>query len=279
MVKQGGAQAVPPGTGVLLISSGRVPYLRACLSSLRRALPGPVDHICLVDTAQPALPTSVVRCALGLGHAGTALQVPGAPLRRAIEAGWEELAARGACTVLHVEEDFLFLRPLRLADLATVSRHPHHAQALLVRQRWYRKEFDHPSMLEFLRSTFLGEVTRSGLLELATFSFNPSVYDLARLRELAAGIEDDPTKDFEQQLAEAVWHSGLRTVVLPESRRIPDVLHLGAVVTTKHVALRARRRGGLAAGYVTVHGKRSAVVGARRLAGLSRRVRPRSSGT
>lgn len=277
MVAHGGEQEVPSDIGVLLISSGRAPYVRACLSSLRRALPGPVDHVCLVDTAQPALPASVVRSALRLGRDGAVLTLPEAPLRRAVEAGWEHLAARGARTVLHVEEDFLFLRPLPLAELARAAADPCHAQALLVRQRWYRKEFEHPSMLEFLRSTFLGELDAEGLLELATFSFNPSLYDLERIRDLARAIEDDTTKDFEQQLAEAVWRTGLRAVVVPEHRRVPDVLHLGAVVTKKHIALRARRRGGLAAGYVAVHGKRSAVVGARRLTELSarRRTRPR----
>jgi len=62
-------------------------------------------------------------------------------LAGAVQAAWTWALDTGVDHLLHVEEDFLFTSPVRLADLVWILDHaPHLAQVVLKRQAWSVEE-------------------------------------------------------------------------------------------------------------------------------------------
>lgn len=96
---------------LLLISDGREEYLERCERSIREMVPA-VDYFIRVDDADHRL-----------GFAG------------AIQEGWQRVLRTDAQLVFHVEQDFVFQRPVPLRDMAAVlAAQPHLVQLALLRQ-------------------------------------------------------------------------------------------------------------------------------------------------
>ena len=185
-------------------------------------------------------------------------------MRDGLEAGWNTLSAHEIARVFHVEEDFLFTRQLDIAQLSERAIPARCAQVLLVRQRWYSKEYEYRTMRQFYSQNFNGRIAGDQSIHLEQlFSFNPSLYDLQRILAIVVTIASPSTGNFEQKLSDEVLKRGMYTDIVDKDYRPPVTLHLGAVVTTKHNSI-PKRRGAIAIGYLAVHGKRAAIV-ARRL--------------
>lgn len=96
---------------LLLISDGRHEYLERCEASIVAMLPR-VDYFIRVDDTEHRL-----------GFAG------------AIQDGWARVLRTDADLVFHVEQDFVFDRPVPLREMATVlAEQPHLVQLALLRQ-------------------------------------------------------------------------------------------------------------------------------------------------
>lgn len=245
-------------TGLLIITSGRLFYLWPTCLSLRWALRERVANVCLVNTADQELPGRLLATAARLGARTIHLHIPGGGLRTAVEQGWEALEAAGTTHVLHVEEDFVFAKHLDLVDLTVALRPPATSQALLVRQRWYRKEHQHPSQRDFLKANFPlcspgSDLDDAGVVRVATFSFNPSLYALASIRDVAAGVSLDDPADFELAISAAATGRGLCASVAVATDRCPDVIHIGVVGTVLHRRISRHPKAVRVALYVAHH--------------------------
>lgn len=127
-----------PATTLLVFTDGRRDCMARTMASAAEALPE-LDHVVIVNDCP------------GLDYKAWLREVfPGAdhidplPHRRgfggAIQAGWDALPA-GTEWVFHLEDDFVFNRPVPLDDMATVLRvRPELVQMALRRQPWNDEE-------------------------------------------------------------------------------------------------------------------------------------------
>jgi len=146
----------PTTRGVLVVTTGRAPYLLGSLLSLAIQLTDRADRCVIVGDALP-LSARLVLKALGRRIATelVVLEQPNSSQEANLVAGWGAL--KHLEVVLHVEEDFVLLRRV---DLYTVGRilveDETISQLLLTRQRWYRAEHAYPSVRDLLLATFAG---------------------------------------------------------------------------------------------------------------------------
>ena len=249
----GHSVSINQGVSILITTAGRTPYIRLCLRSLQRALVRPVDHICVVNCDSLPVPSTLGRRATTLAGTCDIIELPGSGPLEGIRAGLQLLRERGARYVLHVEEDFRFKDKVDVALLAASLAEHDVVQVILPRQRWYRKEFAGRNLVEYVSKEF--GVTRSPLgdLRVPMWTFNPAVYEIDRLFEMAPIGPVAGFGDLEKIVHGLVRSSGLAALIPAAWVSHPAVQHLGVVTSTKHWAVRARRPGLVVPYYVGRH--------------------------
>lgn len=125
---------------LLVVTDGRDDYLARTLGSANEHLHGPVSERWMFDdTGDSAYRARLVERYPMFNHihAGRRQGFGGA-----IRAAWQHLAAHSAADwVFHLEQDFLFRRPVVLADLVeVVAERPYLVQMALRRQSWNAEE-------------------------------------------------------------------------------------------------------------------------------------------
>lgn len=164
---------------MLIVTDGRDDYLAHCIASANVHLSGPVTERWLYDdTGDAAYRARLFERYPSMRHInGGRRQGFGG----AIRAAWQQLAQHsGADWVFHLEQDFVFNRPVELAGLIEVmTRRPYLAQMALRRQSWNAEEEEaggvielHPEAYDEHRDT-LG---RAWLEHSLFWTTNPSLY-------------------------------------------------------------------------------------------------------
>jgi len=130
----------PPPIALLVMTDGRDYTLHRTIESARVQLRGNVVERWIHDDSGDG------RHAAELATRYRDFEVIAAPTRSgfggAIRRAWQHLhAVTGAAYVFHLEDDFVFPRPIELAALATIlDLRPHVAQVALRRQPWNAEE-------------------------------------------------------------------------------------------------------------------------------------------
>jgi hypothetical protein len=246
---------------LLLVTSGRTPYLWACTRSVERLAKLQFHYVCVVDTSPEGVSERCLTPVRRLSDRMEIIRMPGGHLRPALEAGWNALAVAQVTHVFHLEEDFVITRKIDFGTFTAIADLPGCAQVLLVRQRWYPKEFEASTMFSFYESVFLLDRGSDHTRLRSLFSFNPSVYRLDRILPIAEGVADGGV--FEQELSTAVGKEELWCWVSNATRRLPPVLHIGAVTTNRMRTMSRLPLVGRSFSYAAIHLKRAAVVSAR----------------
>jgi hypothetical protein len=162
---------------LLVMTDGRDDYLRRCLASLDN-VHGPITEMWMHDDTGDYLQ----RAALSVRHPAFIQLGHGA--RRgfggAISYAWSQLAARSAARwVFHVEQDFVFTRPVDLAEMAAaLDATPTLVQMALRRQPWAPDEHAAGGVVE-LHPDAYADHDHDGnpyLRHRLFFTTNPSLY-------------------------------------------------------------------------------------------------------
>lgn len=143
-------------------------HIRSCLRSLRQYVVGISDLVFVDDSGDE-------RNAAWLSSYGRVVTTGASGYNVAMNAACE--AAEGEMA-FWVEEDFTFLSPVSLDEIATQLWHrPHLAQIALLRGPWFPIEHTHGGLIEALQHKGHTFTEVSGLIEhCATFTGNPSVW-------------------------------------------------------------------------------------------------------
>lgn len=177
-------------TCLLIISDGREEYLRRTLESAKAMLPA-FDQAVLVDDCPRDRTEAIFRSA-GFPMPGVSVHGDGnhrLGFGGAIQVGWSLVKTD---YVFHLEQDFVFARPVPVAAMIEVlEAHPHLAQLALLRQPWNEEERrvggvmqQHPQ--DYIRRDWEG---RSWMEHRRHWTSNPSVYPA---RICARGWPNDP---------------------------------------------------------------------------------------
>lgn len=214
---------------VLALTDGRADCLARTLRSAEVALDGaPIVHRVLVNDS----PDPDYHAWLTDRFADRWAVVPPLEQRRgfggAIRAGWDHVAEGPGDYVFHLEDDFVFNRPVPLAAMVRLlDLHPHVAQVALLRQPWNDQERAaggivecHPGDYEDRHDDGVGP----WLLHRRCFTTNPCLY---RRQLLARGWPQVEHSEgiFTHQLVDA----GLSFAYLGARGEAPRVHHIGDV--------------------------------------------------
>lgn len=124
---------------LLVMTDGRREFLQRTLASANDMITGPITRrVIHDDSGDPAYRDFLAATYPQFELITTAGR---SGFGAAIDSAWSRLAYGDESLVFHLEDDFLFNRPVDLADLALVlDAHPHLAQLALRRQPWNDEE-------------------------------------------------------------------------------------------------------------------------------------------
>jgi hypothetical protein len=178
----------PVSLTLLLIGDGRERYRKRCLASARRHLPEFVfEHEVEVDDSDHQL-----------GFAG------------AIRIGWAQVTTDW---VLHVEEDFVFTRPVPVEEMIhLLRRYPYLAQVALKRQPVSPAEIDAGGVVELHSEEFTecNDKHATWVEHRRYFTTNPSIYP-SRICDLGWPQEEGSERAFTDRILQdpinrfAIW--------------------------------------------------------------------------
>lgn len=239
---------------LVLITSGRWPYLVAALHSLRTNLVELPRRVICVNSSDKEPPETVQRPLRKLGFTVDLVHLPGASLSEVLAFVWHDAKITGL--VFHFEEDFVLLRRLKLSVISQSLKEDQIYQVLLQRQRWYRREFNFKNIEESIVSLHGSMHHRDGLLIPAFFSLNPSLY----IAEKLFALHPDETFRFgpvpELELSQVLGERRGASLLWPMSI-LPTVLHVGVLSTERHRELQQFGVGRRSYLWVRAHSARS----------------------
>lgn len=170
---------------VLVITDGRRNCMQRTMESWSRSWDGPVADVTIIDDSADATYAEWLEA-----NYGRRAHIVHNPIRLgfggAIQEGWDALRESGAEWIFHLEDDFLFQRPVPVrAMLEVLGAHPYLAQMSLRRQPWGPEEVAAGGYIAMHRDAYEErDVDGTRWLEHRLFfTTNPSVYsgDLTEL--------------------------------------------------------------------------------------------------
>jgi hypothetical protein len=164
---------------LLVITDGRLDYLKRTVASVTAALHGPVSERWMFDDTGDERHRSDLRVMFP-----TFIHINGGPRRGfggAIQHAWTHLLERSeAGYVFHCEQDFTFNREIHLSEMvAVLDQNPQLAQLCLRRQPWNDEERAAGGIVESHPGDYAEMVDhahRHWLEHRRFFSTNPSLY-------------------------------------------------------------------------------------------------------
>lgn len=162
--------------GLAVITDGRWEYLAECLGSLCEMVPGGAfDYSVLVDDSADVMS----RCPWGLGWDQAIVHQRRHGLAASVRDAWTAALEAGCDFLFHVEEDFVFHRPVDLGLMAEVlGTVPNLAQIVLKRQAWSPEERAAGGIVElapdeYVDATWWGDRQVTLAEHRRVFSLNP----------------------------------------------------------------------------------------------------------
>ena len=164
---------------LLVVTDGRDDYLGHCVKSLDQLQGGPITERWMYDdTGDEAYREQLAR------QYPDFLHINGGPRQGfggAIRTAWDNLMRRsGAAWVFHIEQDFVFTRPVDLSAMADVMHNrPHLAQIALRRQPWNTLEQAAGGVVEMDPGSYRDCIDNQGrawLEHRIVFTSNPCLY-------------------------------------------------------------------------------------------------------
>lgn len=160
-----------------VLTDGRGEYLERCIDSLVDMSLGPFSETFLVDDSGDA------DYGAWLDETFPTFAIVHHDRRRGLAAGVQSVWATAASYpdvefLFHVEEDFVFLEPVSLLDMAEMlRRRAHLAQLVLKRQPWSPEEIAAGGQIEVNPSAYseLSSNVGARVEHRTLFSFNPSL--------------------------------------------------------------------------------------------------------
>jgi glycosyltransferase involved in cell wall biosynthesis len=203
---------------LVVITDGRIEYLRQCAASL--AEHAPYDYCARIVVDDSGDGDHAIEAARLIDASVLVHHPQRRGLAAAVNSAFQQVLASGADYAFHVEEDFIFPGTVPLDDMARLLHdHPVLAQVVLLRQPWSPSEQVHGGYVYEHEADY---VQRTEYLETKRiFSLNPCLYPArtARYPWPSHGTEGDFTKTMQAE--------GYKSAIYGQRDDDPRCLHLG----------------------------------------------------
>ena len=214
---------------LIVFTDGRTNLLRKTIASFEARVEGNVTERWIYDDSG----NGKVRDAIRKNHPSFDLIESAAGVRQgfagAVRTGWEALReCSDADYVFHLEDDFLFKRPVVLSEMIGILRQrPSLAQVSLMRQAWNPSEIEAGGVIAQDPDAFvphLDQEDREWLEQTLYFTTNPSLYSLALIHRFTWPEGGQSEGVFSFKMREAGYKFG----VMGTRDDAPWVDHIGA---------------------------------------------------
>lgn len=178
---------------LLVMTDGRAGYLAQTLGSFEEAVSGPISRrIIHDDSGDPAYRQHLLERYADYEIYST----PGrSGFAGAIQSAWRVLGSSDEPYIFHLEDDFIFTKPVNLSDLIElIEDYPYLAQVAFRRQAWNSIEKEHGGFIEAAPGWYTerSDGKREWVETRRNWTTNPSLYP----REvLSLGWPDAPASE------------------------------------------------------------------------------------